>query len=155
MERKFSDQELARRAKLEELQKEGKNPYEVEGVKNTINSKVFLEKFANLKEEEHDNQEWVISGRIVAIRQTFGVIRDFYGKLQFYINKNEYPEVFEHFKKFVDLGDIVKITGTAFRTQKGEITIRVKTLEIISKALKPLPEKWHGLQDEELRASKK
>lgn len=152
MERKFTDQELVRRAKLEELQKEGKNPYEIEGVKNTINTKEFLEKFSGLKEEEHDSQEWTISGRIVALRQTFGVLKDFNGRLQFYLNKNENEELFNYFKKYVDLGDIVKIVGTAFRTQKGEITIRIKDLVIISKALKPLPEKWHGLQDEELRA---
>lgn len=150
MERKFTDQELARRKKLEELDLIKKNPFHVDVVHNTINTKKFEENFANL--EHHDEKMWIISGRVMAIRQTFGVIKDFYGKLQFYINKDENVETFEYYKKYVDIGDIVTIEGSAFRTMKGQLSIKVKTMEIVSKALKPLPEKYHGLQDEELRS---
>ncbi len=152
MERKFTDQELIRRQKLKELQEMGKNPYEVESVVNTINTKEFLEKFDHLQPGEHDSKQWTISGRVIALRQTFGVIKDFFGKLQFYVNKSNLEQQWEFIKKYLDIGDIVKIDGNAFRTHKNEVTINVANLEIISKALKPLPEKWHGLQDEELRA---
>ena len=152
MERKFTDQELIRRQKLKELQEMGKNPYEVESVVNTINTKEVLEKFDHLQPGEHDSKQWTISGRVIALRQTFGVIKDFFGKLQFYVNKSNLEEQWEFIKKYLDIGDIVRIDGNAFRTHKNEVTINVTNLEIISKALKPLPEKWHGLQDEELRA---
>ncbi len=150
MKRTFTDQEIARRKKLEELDSINKNPFHVEVVNNTTNTKQFEETFKDL--EHHDDKVWTISGRVMAMRQTFGVIKDFHGKLQFYINKDENKEVFEYYKKFVDIGDIVTIIGTAFRTMKGQLSIKVKEINIISKSLKPLPEKYHGLQDEELRS---
>lgn len=150
MERKFTDQELARRSKLKDLQSINKDPFIVEKVNNTINTKEFEKKFSSL--EHHDEQIWTISGRVMAMRQTFGVIKDFFGKLQFYINKDENPDIFEFYKKYVDIGDIVSIDGKAFRTMKGQLSIRVLKMDIISKSLKPLPEKFHGLQDEELRS---
>ena len=78
-------------------------------------------------------------------------IKDYGGKLQFYVRDDEVSaRDFEVFK-LVDIGDIIGVTGTIFRTKTGELTLRVSSLELLSKAVNPLPEKWHGLQDKELR----
>ena len=92
----------------------------------------------------------------MAIRQTFGIISDFSGNIQFYINKKEFdPQKFAFFKKFVDIGDIIGITGTPMKTNTNEVTIKVINFTILTKALIPLPEKFHGLLDPELRARKR
>lgn len=151
MTRKFNDQEIIRRNKLKELQEQNKDPFTIESVKRTCSLAEFCKENKNIK--KHGTKQYTLAGRVLAIRQTFGKIVDFGGSLQFYINKNKVPKsVFEYFKKYLDIGDIVELKGTAFKTQKGELTIDIKKIRIVSKALKPLPEKWHGLQDEELRA---
>ena len=96
-----------------------------------------------------------LAGRIMALRghghTAFGHLKDASGKLQFYVRDDELPaNEFEVFK-LLDIGDIIGITGAVFRTKTGELTIRVATVELLSKAISPLPEKWHGLQDKELR----
>lgn len=151
MERKFTDQEQIRRVKLKVLQDENNDPYEVEKVKRTMTISEFNKTYKNIK--KHINKKIVLAGRVVALRQTFGVIKDFLGKTQFYINKKKVSEkIFKYFSKSVDIGDIVELKGSPFKTMKGELTLDVSSIKIVSKALKPLPEKWHGLQDEELRA---
>ncbi len=96
-----------------------------------------------------------LAGRVMALRghghTSFGHIKDASGKLQIYIRDDEVtPRDFEIFR-LIDMGDIIGVTGPLFRTKTGELTIRVKSFEILSKAVTPLPEKWHGLQDKELR----
>lgn len=155
MERKFNDQELIRREKLKHLQESNQDPYQIQGFKRTHNTKTFKEEFENFSKDElhNSNEKIAIAGRVMAIRQTFGVIKDFFGRLQFYINKKEIdPIKFEQFQKLLDIGDIITIIGTPMKTNTGEITVKVKDFTIVSKALKPLPEKFHGLQDEETRA---
>lgn len=151
MQRKFSDQELIRREKLNHLQSQNQNPYECERVERTLNIGDFCQKYNNIEHESND--EVRLAGRVMAMRQTFGVIKDFFGQVQFYLNKkNLDPELIDFFNKTLDIGDIVEIYGNPFKTKKGELTLNVKTIKIVSKSLKPLPEKWHGLVDEELRA---
>lgn len=96
-----------------------------------------------------------LAGRVMALRghghTAFGHLKDLSGKLQFYIRDDEVSaREFEIFK-LLDIGDVVGITGVLFRTKTGELTLRVSKIEILSKALSPLPEKWHGLHDKELR----
>jgi len=96
-----------------------------------------------------------LAGRVMALRghghTAFGHLKDSSGKLQFYVRDDEVSaRDFEVFT-LVDIGDIIGITGVLFRTKTGELTLRVSKLEILSKALSPLPEKWHGLHDKELR----
>jgi lysyl-tRNA synthetase class 2 len=94
------------------------------------------------------------AGRIVSLRGhgkiLFAHVMDGYGKLQIYARKDDIGEGFAIFKKF-DIGDFIGVEGTLFKTQTGEITIKVETAVILAKSLRPLPEKWHGLQDKELR----
>jgi lysyl-tRNA synthetase class 2 len=89
MAREFTDQELAKRKKLAELIEKNKNPFEYKKFARNYNSVSFVKEFENhSKEELHENKTQIlIAGRVMAIRQTFGVIKDFYGKVQFYINK--------------------------------------------------------------------
>lgn len=152
MERKFNDQELIRRQKLKNLQESNQDPYQIEKVARSMTIGDFNSEFAKLK--THNTKRNIkLAGRVIALRQTFGVIRDFYGDAQFYLNKKKINKsMLKYFNKVLDIGDIVEIYGTPFRTQKGELTLDVKKIKIVSKALKPLPEKWHGLEDEELRA---
>jgi lysyl-tRNA synthetase class 2 len=96
-----------------------------------------------------------LAGRLMALRghghTSFGHVKDASGKIQIYIRDDEVPpRDFEIFR-LLDVGDIVGVTGPLFRTKTGELTVRVKSFEVLSKALNPLPEKWHGLQDKELR----
>lgn len=158
MERKFNDQELARRAKLQKLIEMGKNPFLIEKFDRTHTNKEFIDQYEKFdKDTLHNDQTEVrVAGRVMAIRQTFGVIADFSGDLQFYINKKTFdPEKFQIFKNLLDLGDIIGIIGTPMKTMTGQVTVNVKDFVILSKALIPLPEKFHGLTDDELRARKR
>ncbi|HEX6791674.1 MAG TPA: lysine--tRNA ligase [Candidatus Krumholzibacteria bacterium] len=95
------------------------------------------------------------AGRIMALRghgkTAFGHIEDSTGRIQFYVRRDDLGE--EAFARFelLDLGDIIGIAGPVFRTKTNELTVRVQSLELLAKSVRPLPEKWHGLQDKEIR----
>ena len=96
-----------------------------------------------------------VAGRLLAIRghgkTCFMDLQDKTGKIQLYVRKDELGEEAYSVVKLLDIGDIVGVEGTVFKTHMGEPSIRVQKLEFLSKALKPLPEKWHGLKDKEIR----
>ncbi len=136
-----------RREKLKALQASGANPfghaYETSGT------------IAEVREKFSDGVALRAAGRITAHRDMgkshFVDLRDSTGRIQVYIHAREVgPEVMELFK-LVDLGDFIGVEGTCFLTKTGEPTLKVHQLEILSKSLRPLPEKWHGLQDVEAR----
>lgn len=154
MSRKFTDQESIRRETLTKLQNDKKNPFEVERVSRTSTLDEFNKKYANFsKEELHDNKTKIeiLCGRVMSNRQTFYNIKDFSGITQIYINKKENETAFIETKS-IDIGDIIEVHGYAMKTMTGEVTLDVKNIKIISKSLKVLPEKFHGLQDEEMRS---
>lgn len=97
-----------------------------------------------------------IGGRLMLRRTmgklSFGDIQDMSGNIQIFVADN-FPGKAEHefFRKQIDIGDILGIFGVLFKTQKGELTVRVRTLRLLAKSLRPLPEKWHGLSDQETR----
>ena len=96
-----------------------------------------------------------VCGRLVSKRimgkLIFAHIYDINGSIQISISKGDYPLAFETFKEFVDTGDFIGVSGELYTTHIGEITIRVHELVVLSKALKPLPEKWHGINDIDLK----
>jgi lysyl-tRNA synthetase class 2 len=143
MERKFNDQEVARRNKLQRLQEKNQNPFlstKFTRDYNSLSYKKAFDKFT--KDELHTNNTKVsLAGRIMAIRQTFLMLRDFYGNIQLYINKKNYPQLFQMLKDDIDIGDIVGISGVPMKTNTGELTVNVSVMVLLSKALKPLPEK--------------
>lgn len=153
MDRKYNDQEQFRIKKLKELQEAGKDPFQVESVKRTSTLKEFSEKYEKYsKEELHDMklEKEILCGRIINARQTFLTIKDFSGGAQLYVNKKNNPEAFAELK-YTDIGDIITASGTAMKTMTGQVTLSVDNIKIISKSLRVLPEKFHGLQDEETR----
>ncbi len=96
-----------------------------------------------------------LAGRMMAMREhgktTFGHVEDRTGRLQFYVRQDAVGEAAYGHLKLVEVGDILGVTGTVFRTKTNELTVRVAEFSVLSKALRPLPEKWHGLQDKEIR----
>ena len=137
--------------KLERLRELGVNPYPYRFQRT--------HSIAMLKENEEQisasESQVAIAGRVMSLRKhghtAFGNIKDNTDTIQFYIRDDEVEEAeFEVFK-LVDIGDIIGLWGGLFRTKTGELTLRVKKLEMLSKSLRPLPEKWHGLQNKELR----
>ena len=139
-----------RKEKLEKLRAEGKDPFQVTKFERTHTSKEIFDNY-----EELENKDVTIAGRIIAKRimgkASFCHIQDSEGKIQSYVSVNDLGE--ESYKQFKedDIGDIVGITGFVFKTRTGEISIHAKELKLLSKSLKPLPEKFHGLKDNDLR----
>ena len=139
-----------RRAKLKDLVEAGENPFEKVRFDFDTYSTQIKDNF-----EEYENKDVVIAGRIMSRRDmgkaNFIDVADGKGRIQCYIKIDEVgEEVFEQYKKW-DIGDIVGITGFAFRTRRGEISVHVKTIELLAKSLLPLPEKFHGLTNTDLR----
>ena len=136
--------------KFEELKKNNKNPYEITKFDVSAKNAVIREKF-----EEMENQTVVIAGRIMSWRDmgkaNFIDVRDDTDRMQVYIRMNDIGEdVFAEFKKW-DIGDIIGVEGFVFRTKKGEISVHAQKITLLSKSLLPLPEKWHGLKDQDMR----
>lgn len=142
-----------RKQKLKFLLDKGINPYPYSFQKKD-NAADIQETYKKIKKEEKTAKKATAAGRIVTIRgmgkASFATIQDQTGKVQFYIREDEIgKEQYELFTKAADIGDIVGVEGTIFRTKMGEITIDTKKLTILAKSLRPLPEKWHGLKDKE------
>ena len=139
-----------RREKLDKLRAEGKDPYKITKFNRTHTSKEIKDNY-----EELEGKDVTIAGRIMAKRimgkASFCHIQDSEGKIQSYVSINDLGE--ESYKSFKedDIGDIIGITGFVFKTKTGEISIHAKELTLLSKSLRPLPEKFHGLKDTDLR----
>lgn len=141
---------IIRREKLEKLKQNNKNPFEITKFDITHTSKEIIDNY-----EELEGKDVTIAGRIMAKRimgkASFCHIQDGDGKIQSYVNINDLGE--ESYKQFKedDIGDIIGITGFVFKTRTGEISIHAKEVILLSKSLRPLPEKFHGLKDTDLR----
>ena len=145
--------------KADLLREAGFNPYSNESKRNTT-----IEKYINVnsdietKEDKRDeNRIYTVAGRIKFFRlmgkATFLKIEDESGLLQVYVTRDNLPEGFYNtiFKKTVEVGDIVEVTGFPFITGKGELSLHVGEFQMLTKGISPLPEKYHGIQDKELR----
>ena len=145
----LNDQMLVRREKLAQYEKDNIYPF---GQRFVVQHKAL-----QIKDEfrDFDGQPVVIAGRLMTIRShgktAFANLRDLSGDIQVYFRKDVMGEEAYKYVKMLDMGDIVGIEGHVFKTQKGEITVKVNKLTLLSKSLRPLPEKWHGLKDTELR----
>ncbi len=146
-----------RKDKLDELRSQGVNPF-ANNFKPAHVARELISCYGEMSEEELSSLEDVFSlaGRVVAVRDfgksLFMHISDRTGRIQGYVKKDVIGEdELKFFKKYVDLGDIVGIKGTLFKTRTGELTVNVSEFSLLTKSLHPLPEKWHGLKDVELR----
>lgn len=139
-----------RRQKLSTLQEVGKDPFDVYKVERTHTTEQIKDNY-----EELEGKDVTIAGRLMSKRvhgkAGFSDVHDRYGKMQLYIKiDNVGEEKLKEYKTF-DIGDFVSITGTIFKTKTEEITIQIKDFQLLTKSLKPLPEKFHGLKDPDLR----
>lgn len=145
-----SDREL----KLNKIS-ETLNPYPSKSFK-THSVKEVLDAFSNL---EGDKKEVSLAGRLISLRThgnlSFANLKDFSGEIQLAFSKNELGDDYKNFVKLVDMADFLEVKGLCFVTHKGENSLLVKSYRILSKALLPLPEKWHGLKDEEEKLRKR
>lgn len=139
-----------RREKLKELSDKGKNPYEL-----TVYDVTHYAKPINDEFKKYEGKEVSLAGRIMSKRDmgkaSFIDIQDTTGRIQSYVRKDHLDEeAYAEFKKY-DIGDIIGVKGEVFRTQKGQISIKANAVVLLSKSLIPLPEKYHGLKDTDLR----
>ncbi|NPA73673.1 MAG: lysine--tRNA ligase [Epsilonproteobacteria bacterium] len=154
----LNEYELQRVQKSKELKELGINPYP-HNIKKELSTVEFLEKFDYVKESESKRDEeksGCVAGRIKFLRlmgkAAFLKIEDDEGVLQVYIARDALGEEwFKNIKKYIEVGDIIKVCGFPFVTKTGELTLHAKELQLASKAITPLPEKFHGLSDKELR----
>ncbi len=146
-----SSSELAvRREKLANLVAEGRDPFVITKYDVTATSVEILADY-----EKYEGKEVSIAGRMTARRimgkASFAHMYDGEGKIQFYMRRDDVGEdVYADFKKW-DVGDIVGVTGTVFKTKTGEISVHAEKATLLSKSLLPLPEKFHGLKDQDTR----
>ena len=146
-----------RKRKREELIKLGVNPYPYK-YNRTHTSFEILDKHKDLQPLQESSEKVKAAGRIIGLRRmgkaTFLHIIDEKGKLQAYFKYDNMPEVYDRLK-LCDVGDWIGIEGLVFKTTTGEVTVKASNFDVLCKALRPLPEKWHGLQDVEIRYRKR
>jgi lysyl-tRNA synthetase class 2 len=150
-----SEQFQIRKEKLLGLQEAGADPYAITKFKQTAYSSEIKERFEALDPEQASGESFSLSGRMMSKRvmgkASFADIRDYKGDIQLYVTRDALgQEAYSAFKK-LDIGDIVGASGEVFKTKTGEVSIKVAELTLLSKALRPLPEKFHGLTDTEIR----
>jgi len=138
-----------RREKLENLKSAGKNPFEKVKYNRTAYSQDIKDDYDNYAEKTVGIAGRLISKRVMG-KASFAVILDGKGTIQSYLSINDLGDDYLAFKEY-DIGDIVGITGRVFTTRTGEISIHAESIELLSKSLLPLPEKFHGLKDEDTR----
>ena len=159
-EQELSAQQLSellqiRRDKLEALREAGKDPFEITKYDVTAYSGDIKASFVDPPEGEESTVTVSMAGRIMSKRgmgkASFADLQDKQGRIQLYIRKDMVgEEAYADFKKW-DIGDIIGVTGVVFRTHMGEISVRATSVVLLAKSLLPLPEKFHGLKDPELR----
>lgn len=158
MNRKFTELEQAKRDKLQKLKDSGQNPFTISKVKRTDDSKSLRQKYQNYDREDLEQftkDTIFIAGRLIRNRVQgkagFADIQDQWGIIQIYVSQDFIGDSMYQIFTNLDLGDFLSITGVIMKSKKGELAIRVNNLELISKSVKILPEKYHGLIDIEER----
>ena len=139
-----------RRDKLKELQGGGRDPFQITKYEVTHDSAAIKADFDAMEGSQVSLAGWLMSKRGMG-KVSFCDLQDKSGRIQLYARRDEMDgEEYDRFKK-LDIGDIVGVKGIVFRTQRGEMSIRVEAVTLLSKSLLPLPEKFHGLTNTELR----
>jgi lysyl-tRNA synthetase class 2 len=144
-----------RQEKAAQFKELGQNPYGND-FKPTLTATEFLAKYADKSREDltGNSDEHALAGRIMAVRTmgkaAFYRIQDRTGQLQLFMQQESLSESFEHLK-LLDMGDFIGVTGTPMRTKTGELSLHVNSFQILTKSLRPLPEKYHGLTNIEQR----
>jgi len=150
-EQQLSEILKIRRGKLAEMQNAGNDPFKITTYETTAYAQDIVDKF-----DEYEEKEVRIAGRIMSWRDmgkaAFMDLRDASGRIQLYVKIDVVgEETYQNMRSYLDIGDIVGVSGIAFRTRRGEISVKAHEMAILSKSLLPLPEKWHGLKDTDMR----
>ncbi len=147
-----TDPFLARQGKLKAAREQGQNPYAYE-FRPTHKAGGLQEQYAALENGVETQDEVTVAGRVMAMRNNglFIDLHDVTGKIQVFSHKESMDEANLAKLENIDLGDIIGATGTIRRTPRGELSVRAKTVDLLTKSLQPLPEKYHGLTDVETR----
>jgi len=150
LEEEYNELIRQRRQKLDELREKNEDPFDVYTYDVTHSSKEIRDNFGQL-----EGSNVSVAGRLLSKRvhgkAGFSDLYDREGKIQLYVKIDDIGEEKLKFFKTLDLGDILGVKGTVFKTHKGEISVHVKDFTLLAKSLRPLPEKWHGLKDPDLR----
>ena len=150
-----SEQVQVRRQKLADLQAAGNDPFTLTKYPQDAYSADLKAEFADLPNETDSGKQVALAGRMMSKRvmgkASFAHLRDDKGDIQLYVRRDELgEESYAAFKK-LDVGDIIGVKGEVFRTKTGELSVRATELTLLAKSLRPLPEKFHGLTDTEMR----
>ena len=150
-----SEQVMVRRQKLADLRAAGHDPFEITKFPQDAYSADLKAEFADLPNETDAGRTVALAGRMMSKRvmgkASFAHLRDDKGDIQLYVRRDELgEEAYAAFKK-LDVGDIIGVKGEVFRTKTGELSVRALELTLLAKSLRPLPEKFHGLTDTEMR----
>jgi len=150
-EEELDEQERIRREKLQKLTEEGNNPFVKVRYDVTADSAEVINNF-----EKYEGKEVCLAGRLMSRRvmgkASFSHISDRDGLIQIYVRRDDVGEDnYAAFKKDYDLGDVIGIKGWVFKTQTGEISVHCTHIEMLTKCLRPLPEKQHGLTNPDIR----
>ena len=150
-----SEQVQVRRQKLADLQAAGNDPFTLTKFPQDAYSADLKEEFKDLPNETDSGKHVALAGRMMSKRvmgkASFAHLRDDKGDIQLYVRRDELgDEPYAAFKK-LDVGDIIGVKGEVFRTKTGELSVRATELTLLAKSLRPLPEKFHGLTDTEMR----
>lgn len=146
----LTEQESIRREKLRKLRQAGQDPYAITRYDRTHESTDILNGFDELEGKEVSVAGRMISKRVMG-KASFAHILDAQGDLQVYMRRDDLGEEAYAAFKDMDIGDVIGVKGTVFRTQKGEISVHASQVTLLCKSLKVLPEKFHGLKDPDLR----
>jgi lysyl-tRNA synthetase class 2 len=152
----MNEQVAVRLEKIKKMREMGLNPFRNDK-KPSISISDFNKKFGSLSKEELEkvSETVALSGRVIAIRDfgkgAFIRIQDCYSSAQAFLSLGDLKEIFEHYKNFLDVGDIVYISGKPFKTKTQELALHTFDFAILTKSMRPLPEKFHGITDIELR----
>ncbi len=152
----MADLVAARRARLAALRERGVDPFAATRFDVTAHVAELATRYAELPEQGRaESESWSIAGRIMAVRGQGGVIffdlHDRTGRFQLFVRKNDVGDEAFAVSKELERGDIVGAAGFVFRTKAGDLSLYVRSFEVLGKSLQPLPDKWHGLQDVEKR----
>lgn len=156
MSEELNDQLVVRRQKMQNFREHGLDPFG-KRFERTHLSQEIVEQYDQFSKEELEDKsaEVIIAGRIMTKRGKgkagFAHLQDLKGQIQIYVRKDAIGEDSYEFFKTADLGDIIGVRGTVFKTNVGELSVKAQEVEYLTKALRPLPEKFHGLKDVEQR----
>ena len=149
-EASINDERAQRRVRRQALLDAGVDPYPI---KSTVTAHVaeLEERYADLEDGQTGEEVYSVAGRVRAIRNqgkiAFVVVEDYTGQIQLFCRINNLDEKNWELLDLLDLGDIIGATGAIMRTRRGQLSLAVTSLEVLSKSLRPLPEKFHGLTD--------